>query len=134
MKQIYVYNMNGLASSSWLTYYVIQPCRYFVSHFFFLQPLLCLLRFLWGKCNTACAVVLSRASFWPPSVVYISAIITDIHFYKLHLFHDVDLCGQLSCTASTPVFSYLWVAYSNLFIYRLIIYFYREIGISQKKI
>ena len=40
--------------------------------------------------------------FWPPSMVFISDIIT--HILQIAIFHMLDLCGQLACTASTPVF------------------------------
>ena len=42
------------------------------------------------------------ASFWPPPMVYISVICCTLH-NKLQFFM-LDLCGQLSCTASTLVF------------------------------
>ena len=38
--------------------------------------------------------------FWPP-LVYISVIIA--HILQITIFHMLDLCRQLSCTASTPV-------------------------------
>ena len=45
--------------------------------------------------------LLRRTSFWPPSMVFISVII--IHILQITIFHMLDQ-GQLSCTASTPVF------------------------------
>ena len=50
--------------------------------------------------------LLRRTSFWPPSIVYISVIIYTLHYFLQ--FFMLDLCGQLSCTASTPVFPTLY--------------------------
>ena len=56
------------------------------------------------RCNyTFFMLALLRwTSFWPPSMVYNSVII--IHTLQITIFHMLYLCGQLSCTASTPVF------------------------------
>ena len=61
-------------------------------------------------------VPLRRTSFSPPSMVYISVII--LHTLQITIFHMLDLCGQLSCTASIPVF--LTCGYSSC------LYFYHE--------
>ena len=47
--------------------------------------------------------LLKRASFWPPSMVYIS-FINFTNFITNYNPFMLELCGQLSCTASTYVF------------------------------
>ena len=49
-----------------------------------------------------CLALLRRTSFWPPPMVYILVFIS--HILQIKIFHILDLCGQLSCTAPTPVF------------------------------
>ena len=49
-----------------------------------------------------CLALLRRTSFWPPPMVYILVFIS--HILQIKIFHMLDLCGQLSCTAPTPVF------------------------------
>ena len=55
-----------------------------------------------------CWPSLKKDIFLTPSMVYIKVINTHIT-----IFHMLDLCGQLSCTASTPVF--LTCVYSSCF-------------------
>ena len=46
--------------------------------------------------------LLRRTSIWPPCMGNISVII--LHILQTTIINMLDLCRQLSCTASTPVF------------------------------
>ena len=45
--------------------------------------------------------LIRRTSFWPHLW---SIFQSSTHILQITIFHMLDLCGQLSCTASTPVF------------------------------
>ena len=62
----------------------------------------------WSNSHFFMFALLRRTSFWPPSMVIMVSVII-LHILQIKIFHMLDLCGQLSCIASTPVFSDLWV-------------------------